>query len=230
MEFLELLDQLHKSVKDKHAVSSKDRNFRSYHAIVFDGNSSTGRFIIQKNLIKAKLLIVDGKQKVYLSDDQIIQTILEMPASTINWFLTQMINLYNESGVNFGFSINEQHFDFVGIPYFPSNDTILLPSDTYVTINEFIAIINFIFAKDIAWERIPLSANATQKGYNKDDFSKRTLCKYISLIDYYGLHTSRSIDFFDQIKYPLFDEYPGAVENEKTMFAHTELFDISKYM
>ena len=41
MEFLELLDQLHKTVEDKHAVSSKDRNFRSYHAIDFVGNSET---------------------------------------------------------------------------------------------------------------------------------------------------------------------------------------------
>ena len=230
MEFLELLDQLHKSIKDEHAVSSKDRNFRSYHAINFSGNSSAGRFIIQKNLIKAKLLIVDGKQNVYLSDDQIVQTILEMSTSNINWFLTQMINLYNGSGAKFAFSINEQHFNFIGIPYFPSNETILLPSDTYVTINEFIAIINFIFAKDFAWERIPLTASAAKKGYDKTDFSKRTLCKYISLIDYYGLRTSRSIDFLEKIGYPLFDTYPGVVEKERDMFAHTELFDISKYV
>lgn len=230
MEFLELLDQLHKAVAEENSVSAKDRNFRSYHAIGFDGDSPSDRFIIQKNLIKAKLLIVDGKQKVYLSDDQIVETILEMPASKITWFLMQMVNLYNGTGSSFIFSIAEQHFNFVGIPYLPSKETILLPSDTHATINEFISIINFIFAKDVAWERIPLNDSTAKKGYSKTDFSKRTLCKYISLIDYYGLHTSRSISFFEQIGYPLFDAYPGAVENEKAMFAHTELFDISKYI
>ena len=142
MEFLELLDQLHKDVAIKHKVAPTDRDFRSYHTIDFGKVSSKGRFTIQKKLIKSKLLIVDGKQRVYLSDSQIIETILEMPSDNIAWFLDQMVNLYNGNGSSFTFTINKQSFDFVGIPYFHQEQVVLLPSDTTVDINEFISIIN----------------------------------------------------------------------------------------
>ena len=153
-----------------------------------------------------------------------------MPSDNIAWFLNQMVNLYNGNGSSFTFTINKQSFDFVGMPYSPQEQDILLPSDTTVDINEFISIINFVFAKDIAWERMPVTEKSAKKGYTKTNFSKRTLCKYISLIDHYGLHASRSTEFLNSIGYPVLDAYPGPVENEKDMFAHTELFDILKYM
>ena len=230
MEFLQQLDSLHKKCMRENHVDSKNRDFRSYHKISFNAESTSGRFLIQKNRIKAKLLLVDGAQKVYLSDSQIIETILSLGSEDIQWFVTQLALLYKGIGADFQFSIDGESYVFTGMLPYTEKKEILLPSDTKVDIGDFCIVINFVHAKDFAWERMPLSERSKKRGYDNTNFSKRTLSKYIALLDYYGLNTKRSDAFLNSIGYPLAEKYPGQVEDEKSMFEHTELFDISLYV
>ncbi len=230
MDFLHQLDSLHRKCMRENNVTPKNRDFRSYHEISFDTESMSDRFLIQKNMTKAKLLLVDGEQKVYLSDSQIIETILSLGITDIQWFVTQLCLLYSGKGSYFGFTIGGEKYNFTGISSYPGKKEILLPSDTTIDIGDFCIIVNFVYAKDFAWEKIPITEKSRKKGYDKTNFSKRTLCKYISLIDHYGLHSNRSEKFLQAIGYPLTKNYPGSVEKEKTMFANVKLFDISSYM
>ena len=63
------------------------------------------------------------------------------------------------------------------------------------------------------------------------DFSKRTLCKYITLIDYYANANTRSKKFLKDIGYPIDEntQHPIDTSYTKKMFNHTEMFDISRY-
>ena len=90
MEFLELLDQLHKSVKDKHAVSSKDRNFRSYHAIDFVGNSESfmltvsGESMINAGIFHGDLVLVEKANTAKNSD--IVVALIEDSATVKTFY------------------------------------------------------------------------------------------------------------------------------------------------
>ncbi len=230
MEFLEQVDILHRNYMDANRITSNKRDFRSYHLISFDAESMPNRFLIQKNMTKTKLLLIDGAQRVYLSDSQIIETILSLDLEDIQWFITQLVSLYKGHGSTFWFTIGGKSYVFSGMMPYAGRKEILLPSDTKVDIGDFCIVVNFVYAKDYAWERMPLSNRSKKRGYNNTNFSKRTLSKYIALLDYYGLKTERSTAFLNAIGYPLSKEYPGQVENEKSMFENTELFDISLYV
>lgn len=230
MEFLKQLDSLHSKCMRENHVDSRNRDFRSYHKITFKSESVPDRFLIQKNRIKTKLLLVDGAQRVYLSDSQIIETILSLGYEDIQWFVNQLALLYQGVGHNFQFSIDGKTYLFPGMKHYAEKKEILLPSDTRVNIDDFCILVNFVYAKDLAWERTPISARSEKKGYDKTNFSKRTLSKYISLLDHYGLDTNRSDAFLNAIGYPLPKAYPGQVVDERSMFEHIELFDISLYV
>ena len=180
----------------------------------------TKEFIIRKQE-KSKLLIVSGKQRVHLSDYQILSTILQLDKSLIDWFIQAFIDLYNNKSKTFKFKVDGEEFKGVGIDYYYSvPKEILLFSDTKIDINDFIFVLNFIFSKDYQWEQ-----DKPQK-----DYSKRTIIKYITLLDYYSNMSERSKDFLEKIGYPLENTEFIDVPNTKSMFSQIKLFDISKFL
>lgn len=225
MSFLKRIDKLHKENRSVYGIEMSNNDFSSFINVEPVDISLTQKFIIRKQE-KAKLLLVSGKQRVYLSDNDIISTILDMEKNCIDWFLNSFIKLYNDEFEVFNFKLEDKLYKGIGISYYQSQREISLFSDTKIDINDFIFILNFIFSKDKQWE------NDT----SQENFGKRTIIKYITLIDYYSNQSERSKDYLEKIGYPICK--PNFVTASKSipaskiknMFSDVNSFDISKYL
>lgn len=219
MSFLTKIDEMHAANLKKYAIETTNSDFNSYFNIEPIGISLSKSFILKKQ-VKAKLLLISGKQRVYLSDFRIISTILSVDKKYTDWFLNEFIKLYNNEYKNFAFKLENEKFDGVGIDYYPESYEITLFSDTVIDINDLIFVINFIFSKDKQWENDKSLKN----------FSKSTIVKYIALIDYYSNKSARSEEFLLKIGYPTDKQFFSNFSVPQDMFSNISFFDISKYM
>ncbi len=208
MSFLKRIDKLHKENRSVYGIEMSNNDFSSFINVEPVDISLTQKFIIRKQE-KAKLLLVSGKQRVYLSDNDIISTILDMEKNCIDWFLNSFIKLYNDEFEVFNFKLEDKLYKGIGISYYQSQREISLFSDTKIDINDFIFILNFIFSKDKQWE------NDT----SQENFSKRTIIKYITLIDYYSNQSERSRNYLEKIGYPIYKTNFVTASKIKNMFS-----------
>lgn len=219
MSFLKKIDEIHTYNQEKFGLEAANSDFSSFINIEPIGISLKNKFIIKKQE-KSKILIISGKQRVYLSDYHIISTIINSDKKYADFFLKAFIKLYNDEYKPFNFEIAGETFTGIGIDYYPHLFEITLFSDTVIDVNDLIFVLNFIFSKDKQWE---LDSST-------EDFSKSTIVKYISLIDYYVNNSKRSEDYLRQIGYPTdktdFVQFP----NKKDVFSDVSDFDISKYL
>lgn len=219
MSFLKKIDELHNENKIVYDIEPSNSNFSSFICVEPIGVSLTKKFIVRKQK-KSKLLIVSGKQRVYLADFHIISTILDMDQIYVSWFLNEFIKLYNGVYKPFKFKVINEEFEGVGINYFPKQRKILLFSDTEIDINDFIFILNFVFSKDKQWEI----------DSSKENFSKRTIIKYITLIDYYANRSEHSKVFLSKIGYPIDKPLRTYAFDDNVLSSEINSFDISKYL
>lgn len=221
MLFLEKIDEIYSASRTQYSVSAQSDDFYVYIPIEISDSKYTYPFLIRKGN-KSKLLITSGKQRVYLTDNQIIHTILSMEKTEIDWFLSQFISLYKGTGVQLTFNISDAIFTCVGICSFPEDKKLLLFSDTKISYSNFCFLLSFIFSKDACWEEISRITN----------FSKKTLCKYISIIDYYHNSSEHSRLFLSAIGCPLNNgQFSDSVLVSKAFekIDCVEKFDISNY-
>ncbi len=219
MNFLDKIDLIHAKYKLQYHINGDDTTFHSFIPITPKSYSPTCVFVIKKQE-KSKLLCVFGKQRVYLSDLNIIETILSMKKEEIKWFLDQFIKLFQNLGVEVEFEIEDFIVKGFGIECYPTTRSIALFSDSDMSVNDFIFLINFVFIKDRAWE----------ESKNILNFSKITLCKYISLIDYYGFSSECSKQYLENIGYDISNEKPKDNKYIDGLFNDIEKFDISIYL
>lgn len=222
MLFLQKIDNRFEKTCSQYLVSSKNDDFYIYIPIDIYNNTHRFQAVIRKGK-KSKLLILSGKQRVYLTDDQIITTILSMSGREIEWFLTQFISLYVGNGAQTTFVLDGEEFTYTGIHSYPERKEILLLSDTNIELSYFCFLLNFIFAKDMCWEEMSGTLN----------FSKKTLCKYISIIDYYYNTSAYSRAFLKKLDYPIEQVQPSRYISAKKAFEKddcVEKFDISNYI
>lgn len=222
MPFLQKIDELFEELRLQYSPSPKSDDFHVYIPIEISDNVHRFQFLIRKGK-KSKILILSENQKVYLTDYQIIHAILSMEDKEVDWFLKQFISLYTENGVNVKFVLDKSEFVYIGIPSYPEKKSITLISDTNIDLNCFCFLLNFIFAKDKCWEMIGEIPN----------FSKRTLCKYISIVDYYHNQTAYSKMFLETLGYPVNLSQPSDCRGAQKAFDkddYVEKFDISNYI
>lgn len=219
MSFLMKIDEIHADNQQKISIESISDNFSSFINVEPVKKNLKRRFLIKKQE-KSKLLIVSGNQRVYLSDYHIISTILNMDKKYIDWFLNSFIKLYNNETNPFNFKISEFEYTGVGIDYYPGSYEFTLFSDTVIDINDLIFVLNFIFSKDKQWE---LDASI-------ENFSKSTIVKYITLIDYFSNKSKRSKTFLRKIGYPTDVPRIVNVSSKNDIFSDVSTFDISKYL
>ena len=136
MSFLKRIDKLHKENRSVYGIEMSNNDFSSFINVEPVDISLTQKFIIRKQE-KAKLLLVSGKQRVYLSDNDIISTILDMEKNCIDWFLNSFIKLYNDEFEVFNFKLEDKLYKGIGISYYQSQREISLFSDTKIDINPF---------------------------------------------------------------------------------------------
>lgn len=216
MCFLRRIDAIYDVERAKYPEA--DDSFGCFIEIEPIGQETTHSFIIKKRE-KSMLLIVDGSQRVHLSDLQIINCICHMRPSDRNWFLQQFIALYCGKAKKISFKINGEVFDGCGIDLFPQKKEMNIFSDTTITYNDFIFLLNFIFSKDQCWEELA----------ELPDFRKRTIIKYITLIDYYGNKSSKSRKYLKALGYPVKSKVPTESNQTRELFKEIKEFDISLY-
>ena len=219
MSFLNKIDATHAYCQSEYYAEELSKSFSTYISVEPVGINLTKQFVIQKQE-KAKLLLVSEKQRVYLSDYQILSTILHLDKDLIDWFIRSFLELYKGNFKVFKFKVADEEFDGIGIGYYPNPKEIVLFSDTQIDINDFIFVLNFVFSKDYQWEI----------DRPQEDYSKRTIVKYITLLDYYSNKSERSKEFLEKIGYPLKVMEFIDVPNTKSMFSKINLFDISKFL
>ncbi|MPN43161.1 hypothetical protein SDC9_190720 [bioreactor metagenome] len=135
------------------------------------------------------------------------------------WFLNQFVKIYKEEFASFSFKIQSETFVGKGMSRYPSKKSLKLFTDSSIDINDFIFLINFVVYKDLCWsEKIEVS-----------DFYRRTLCKYITLTDYYSSKHERSKSFLESIGYPLEKKRPVDKAGGNKILVQIETFDISLY-
>lgn len=219
MSFLKEIDKIHSKNMEEYGISDSNTRFSSFIPVEPVGISLITKFVIKKAQ-KSKLLILSGNQRVYLSDYDIVSTIINMDKSYVNWFLSEFVKLYNGVYESYEFIINDDKIKGKGMNYYSKPYRFTLFSDTEIDINDFIFVLNFVFFKDKQWGQ-----DSAQ-----EDFRKLTLMKYIVLIDHYINKTKYSETFLSTIGYPVngpllmgkFEECIGKIE--------INLFDITKYM
>lgn len=219
MSFLKRIDELYDENRNTYGIRLSDFDFSTYICVEPVGVSLTKKFIIRKQK-KSKILIMSGNQRVYLADNHIISTILNMDKIYVNWFLNELIKLYNNKYESFKFKIEGEEFEGKGISYYPKTYTFLLHSDTEIDINDFIFLLNLVLFKDKQWE-----IDSSQ-----ENFSRKTLIKYITLIDYYANKTQRSQEFLSKIGYPVNKSLQTANFDDNALSTEIKSFDISKYL
>lgn len=222
MLLLEKIDEQHRITCQSFSIQPTNEKFFSYIPVeISDGHNSTS-WAIRKGK-KAKLLLISGKQKIYLPDAKIIETILSMKPKDVSWFLLQFVNLYNGVGQPVFIKIADEQFDLRGIASYPDKKELLLFSDSVVDYSVFCHLLNFVFCKDACWEKMS----------NTPNFGKQTLFKYILLISCFYNKSEYSRDFLNEIKYPI-EEGPAS-NSKKAVRAFNNLeniekFDISHYI
>ena len=221
MNFLEYIVSIYSEELKKFDIDLKREEFNSFIPIEPLNYSTKNMFLIRKQ-IHSKLFIIVGKQRIYLSDLHIIKSILNLDTKDITWFLNQLCNLYINDNNVYSFKINEKEFAGSGIEYFPDDKEIVLYTDSIISINDFIFVLNFVLAKDSTWGEMKELTN----------FRKLTLCKYISLISYYAFSSNDAKNFLESIGYPIDKKYVQDNKELSQLFnnENVEKFDISLFI
>ena len=219
MSFLNKIDEVHNEVKTANGIELSNTDFSSFISVEPVDISLSKKFVILKQK-KSKLLIVSGKQRVYLSDYHIVSTILRMDKSYVDWFLKELIKAYKDEYKPFKITINGEEFEGSGISYYTGSCKILLFSDTEVDINDFIFVINFVLFKDKQWEI----------DSEQENFRRKTIVKYITLIDYYANKAERSMEFLYRIGYNTATTHLNPFFDDEALALEIDSFDISKYL
>lgn len=215
MNFLKTIDQNNEEDRRKNKVQDNNSEYRYYEKVIPLDFHSEIDFTFLKVRKKIKILMCFGTTKIYLSDLDIIKIITEMHEEAIKWFINNLINLYKNKGVVFKFSTCGLTVEGEGLPYEEGEIKVNLFSDNEIHINDFIFVLNLILLKDEL-------ATQQQGPKNWRDIIKITLCKYISLIKFYGLHD-------DTMKKVLCDlDYPVEKCLDDVYSSYSELIRINK--
>lgn len=223
MNFLEYIDNIYKKEKNKfHDKKIISKEFCCFIPIKPLEYTSNNKFLIKKQK-HSKLFIIIGKQRVYLSDIDIIKTILLLSEDDIRWFIDQFCKLYTYDNNACMFKIKGEEFRGSRIEYiYNETKNILLYTDSEISINDFIFVINFVLSKDSLWGKVN----------GLDNFRKITICKYISLLKYYAFKSKEAELFLKKIKYPIKNEKPKDTKEISRIFNDDSIkeFDISLFM
>lgn len=221
MNFLEYIDSIYSMELKKFNIDLECEEFNSFISIEPLNYSTKNKFLIRKQK-HSKLFIVVGKQRIYLSDINIIRTILCLSKEDITWFIKQLCNLYIADNNTLSFRINGKEFNGSGIEYFSNDKELMLYTDSIISINDFIFVLNFVLAKDSVWGEMK----------NLVNFRKLTICKYISLISYYAFGSKDAKCFLKNIGYPIERKYAQDSKEISQLFNNDniEKFDISLFV
>ena len=210
--FLDAIDQYHQQSRYDNKIPETNIVFQSEIPVTLSAKHKSFNYLIRKS-DKSKLYIVSDKQRVFLTDADIINTICKMEKDDIIWFLKGFRSMYNGETDSVTMNLLDKQYVLEGIDGLEKEATLSLMSDTTIDISQFCFLITFIIAKDKCWE----SMRAI------DGFGKKTLCKYISIIDHNMFHTEYNERFLRSLGYgknkKAFDDLDGIKKFDISAFS-----------
>jgi hypothetical protein len=214
------MDKLYESARTTCNIQVDNEEYRHYEKLIPLDFTTKNEFLCLK-VKKTKILFCQSNVKVYLSDADIIRTIVKFDDNTVNFFLEKFSELYNGNGQIFRYRVNSRDFDGRGLEYVKNKSSFLLHCDMEININDFIFILNMIFEKDRLFTRVA--------GKN---LLKVTLCKFIVLIKYYKFNDKICCDFLQEIGYSvdkqLYSVFNSPANTEKTSSLFENLSQFEK--
>lgn len=224
MSFLDKLDQVYRESRAACAIPESQTDYNCFIPVEITDGTNAEEFVIWKGA-KSRLMMPCGKQRVYLTDEQIVEIICAMNAEDIQWYLSQFVRFYKGDGQQIHLKIGTEEFEMKGIGPYPEEKELYLPSDTLIGHRQFCYLLSFIFEKDARWEEV-----------QTDYFGKKTLVKCILLVDWRCNNGPYSKKVLQKLKYPLEGSSSNALrkrkafEEEKSIEIMKTTFDISKYL
>lgn len=224
MNFLNKLDQVYQENRTACAIPENQTDYNCFIPVEITDGAYAERFIVWKGA-KSKLMLPCGKQRVYLTDEQIVETICAMGAEDARWYLSQFVRLYRDEGQQIYLKIGVEEFEMKGIGPCPEEKGLYLPSDTLISHRQFCYLLSFIFEKDARWEEM-----------HPKYFGKKTLVKFILLVDWLCNNGPYSKKVLQKLRYPLEDSSSNdrnkrkTFEREKSIEIMKTTFDISEYL
>lgn len=219
--FLEYLDEQYEQECRINKIQENNKEFRYYENIQPLDFTPKNSFLCLK-AEKTKILFYQSNVKVYLSDADMINEIVNIGDVGL-LILEKITELYNGRSHTFSYRINNQDFIGKGIKYIDQELNFLLHTDNIININEFIFILNMIYEKDRLYSE--------NTGNN---FLKFTLSKYILLINHYKLQEEKSREYLKEIDYPVDKDIrevfnsPKKTEQINSLFRNIEQFEKRK--
>ena len=226
MSFLLKLDEYRQTYIDHYvkkdnpytSTNNEKKNSAIYINIDFPHLDTICSFYVLKRA-RASLIMKVGDQHIYLSDIDIVNTILKMDDADKDWFIKQFVQAYKGKYSKYSFHIDDILYSGIGLPLHFEGKKLLLHTDSVITYNDFIILINFVITKDYQ------SAMDTS---NKSSWNS-TIRKYIVLIDYYYKAREESSRYLNSINYNLGVPSPYEDRDIKKEFKNVISFDISCY-
>ena len=181
MPFYETIKKYYQDCRSKYNIADDNKFFSCHtlltirdkkHDFIFELRTSEIVKENNKKLILPVGLRVD-KQRIYLNDSQIINTILKMEDEEINWFLEHFSLLLNGKGEPLYLTVLDKEYLYRGLSIYQKEKNLHLFTDSVIGYNYFSALVSFIFFRD------SLRAKNGMNG----DFNKEKLCYYLNTIN-----------------------------------------------
>lgn len=183
MFFRQTINDLYNGYRVKYSVPENNIAFSCHvplsienkvHAFPFDFWYHRKRNGNKKLVLSLGFFV--GQQRIYLSDQQIIHTILKMDESDINWFFEKLLLLSKGEGESLIIKVDDKVYPYRGFPIYPKKKVVHLFTDSIIGIDYFSALLSFIFFSN---------SQRANNGHPVDIDEKR-LNKYIDIISFFS--------------------------------------------
>ena len=195
MSFLKYIDEAYEKSRKTYYVQESNKDYRIYFDLSpIDFKAQIDFLCMKKD--RAHILIAKNGIITYLSDADIVYN-LSTASIVAPDLLRRLVDsfklLYQGTFSPFGFSLDGSNYSGQGIPYFTDEYAQLkinIHSDVEISANDLVFVLNMIFEKD----------RLTDVEFGGDRL-KHTLCKYISLSQYYAFESEQAKQYLDSIGY-----------------------------
>lgn len=173
MHFMRAMDEMKNQTIEK-ILGNSLNEFHFYKEIEILDLDTKNKFICLKRQYSNFLIQEENNRKVYLSDYDIVLMLIDILNNSEdigNLIMTSMYNLVKSEGEEYSFKLADEVYVHEGLAFLNEEVLINTKADFEISVNDFIAIINLVAAK----EEISSNKNSV----------KDILCKYICLVEYY---------------------------------------------
>ena len=222
--FITNLDRLYDDEKNKAGYSLLNNDYMMYlpMTVTISGKSNNS-FCIKKAEFTRFLYVKNGC-RVYFSDADILSMLLDVrDKKVMRDIINRLKHVYSTgSGTKFSVEFNGIEYDAYGIGMLNHPQVLTNYKDIDIDFTDLLILINLVIAKDI--DSSPLWPTHAP-------FFKKTICKYVSILEYAYFDNSSACVFLENVGYDInksiIENYDTAKKRDEkyNMFTEYPLFE-----